>query len=69
MPRKVSRDELELMLEEIDRGEASREQLHKMIEAIELSVPDEEALELMEDQELTAGEIAEQLTGYSDLDA
>lgn len=69
MARKVTRDELEMMLEEIDRGEAPRDQLEKMIEAIELSVPDEEALELMEDPELSSAELADQLTGYTDLDA
>jgi len=69
MARKVNRDELTLMIEEIDRGEAPRRELEKMIEAIELSVDDADALELMEDDELTAQEIADQLVGYSDRDA
>ena len=69
MARTIDRDELTIMIEELDRGEAPRHQLEEMIEAIELSMPDDEALEVLEDDELTAQEIADQLVGYSDRDA
>ncbi len=69
MPRKVSRDELILMLEELDRGESTHDQLQQMVEALELAVSDAEALDIMQDDELTNSEIADQLIGYSDLDA
>ncbi len=69
MARKVDREELTLMIEEIDRGETPRRELEQMIEAIELTVSNADALELMEDDELTAQEIADQLVGYSDRDA
>lgn len=69
MAQKITRDELTLMLEELDRGETPRRELEKMIEALELSVGDAEALDIMQDDELTSREIADQLVGYSDLDA
>lgn len=69
MARTVSRDELELMLEEIDRGEVPRRRLEQIIESIELSIPEQEALELMEDPELTSAELADQLVGYRDSEA
>ena len=69
MAAKITRDELVIMLEEFDRGEAEPGRLEKMLEALELSLSDAEALEILEDDELTSEEIADQLVGYSDLDA
>lgn len=69
MAKNVTREELTLMIEELDRGEAERGELEDMIEKLELNVPDAEALDVLENEELSAGEVADQLVGYSDLDA
>ena len=65
----ITRDELLLMIEELDRGEATRDELRQIVEDLELAVSDAEALDIMQDEELTASEITDQLVGYSDLDA
>lgn len=69
MAQRVSRDELALMIEELDRGEAEREELEEMIAKLELSMSNGEAVDIIQDQELSAEEVADQLTGYTDLDA
>ncbi len=69
MARQISRDDLILMIEELDRGEVERDELRQMVESLELAVSDFDAVEILQDEELNAEEIADQLVGYSDLDA
>ena len=69
MPRKVSRDELILMLEELDRGEAHRQEVEELVASLELTISDAEALQILEDDELTTEEVADQLVGYSERNA
>lgn len=69
MARKITRDDLVLMIEELDRGEAERSKLKEMVEALELVLSDADAVELLRDDELSAEEVADRLVGYSDLDA
>lgn len=69
MPKKISRDELLLVLEELDRGEAEPAELEELIEDLELTIPDAEALDVLQNDELTAEEMADQLVGYPEEDA
>ncbi len=69
MARTVTRDELLSMLEELDRGEWTHRELEEIVDALELAVSDAEALDIMQDDELTSSEIADQLVGYSERDA
>lgn len=68
MARHVTRDELVLIIEELDRGEVEREQLQQMVEALELELGDVEAVTLLQDEELSAEDIADQLVGYPERD-
>ncbi len=68
MPRKVTHEELALMIEELDRGEAHDEELEQLVESVELAVSDIEAVNLLRDHDLTAEEVAEELMGYSEKD-
>ncbi|RAL25219.1 hypothetical protein DL240_03135 [Lujinxingia litoralis] len=64
MKRRITREQLILLLEELDRGELSPEDVQRVVNALELTMSDAEALNLMEDDELSASELADQLLGY-----
>lgn len=65
----TQREELLLLLEERDRGEATRESLETLVERLNLLVTDKAALEILADPELDNDEIANQLIGYEERDA
>lgn len=69
MARKISRDDLLLLLDEMNRGDATRAELQELVVELELLVSDTEAVDLLQDEELTDTEIVDQLVGYSDMDA
>lgn len=69
MAQKITRDELIWLLEELERGEADREDTERLVASLELSLSDAEALDILDDDELTPTEMADRLVGYSDLDA
>ncbi|RDV39479.1 hypothetical protein DV096_02595 [Bradymonadaceae bacterium TMQ3] len=64
MKRRVSREQLILMLDELDRGELDPGEVERLINTLELSMSDADALTLIEDDELSVGEVADQLLGY-----
>ena len=69
MANRITRQELLLLLEELDRGEADRDQVEELVAALELTITDAEALQILEDDELTTEEVADQLVGYSERNA
>ena len=68
MARQITRDELALLIEELDRGEAQREELEEIVVDLELAVSDAAAIDMLEDEDMTAKEVADQLMGYSEQD-
>lgn len=64
MKRRLSREQLIIMLDELERGELEPGEVERLITTLELSMSDAEALTIIEDDELSAGEIADQLLGY-----
>ena len=69
MSKKMTRKELMLLIEELDRGEANRQEVEDLVASLELTISDAEALEILEDDELTAEEVTDQLVGYSERNA
>ena len=69
MARKISRNELILLVEELHQGDPlSDSQLEHLVMELEFLVSNDEAIELLQNQHLSAEEIADQLVGYSDRD-
>ncbi|TXD39445.1 hypothetical protein FRC98_03350 [Lujinxingia vulgaris] len=64
MKRRLSREQLIIMLDELDRGELEPGEVQRLVNSLELSMSDAEALTIIEDDELSAGEVADQLLGY-----
>lgn len=64
MKRKLSRQQLIIMLSELDRGELQPDDVQRVVNALELAMSDAEALTIIEDDELSAAEIADRLLGY-----
>ena len=69
MAKQLTRDELAWLIEELDRGDARQDEVEELVAKLELTISDAEALEILEDDELTSEEIADELVGYTDLDA
>ncbi len=69
MPKQLTRDELLWLIEELDRGEAERQEVEELVASLELTISDAEALQILEDDELTTEEVADQLVGYSERNA
>ena len=69
MAEPTTRDELILLIEELDRGEARRSALHQLVEPLELALSDTDAVDILQDEDLTVEEIADRLMGYDELDA
>ena len=67
MPRTISRDQLLMILDELDRGELTGDDLHEIVADLELAVTDTQAVDLMLDDALTPEDIADQLLIYPDL--
>lgn len=69
MARKISRNELVLLLGELHKGEPLTDsQLEEMVMELEFLVSNDEAIELLQNEYLSPEEIADQLVGYSDRD-
>lgn len=64
MKRKLSREQLIIMLDELDRGELEPDDVQRVVNSLELAMSDADALTIIEDDELSAAEIADQLLGY-----
>ena len=69
MARTLDRKELMLLIEELDRGEVEPRELEELVISLELAVSDTEAVDILQDDELTASDIADQLLGYSERNA
>jgi hypothetical protein len=68
MGRKITRDELIFLLDELNRGAMSDDAIEEMVMELEFIVSDTEAIELLRNQYLSPDEIADQLVGYSQRD-
>ncbi len=64
MSRKITRNELILLLEELDHGDRSSDRIEQLVMELEFIVSDTEAIELLQNPHLTPDELADQLVGY-----
>ncbi len=69
MTTSMSRDDLLILLEEWERGEFGEDELRRRIEALELVMADEQAIDLVQNEELSSAQIADQILGYPEDDA
>ncbi len=69
MSQRVSRTDLMLILEEWERGEFGEPELRRRLDALELMMSNDDAVDLIHDEELSSAQIADHILGYPEQDA